>query len=58
MTSVIFSVIVGDLSTLALQLAAIPQVDKAKRENILRMVEVPDTRDADWYLVGQRCGNP
>jgi hypothetical protein len=54
MTSVIFSALVGDLSTLALQLASIPKLDESTRKWILRIVEIPKTSASDWDWVGQR----
>jgi len=58
MTSVIFSLLVGDLSTLALQLAAIPRIGETKREGLRRMIEIPKTGAADWDFVGLRCASP
>jgi len=47
-TSAIFHGLVEDLSTLALQLAALPQFDDATRDRIRHMVEVPRTSPTDW----------
>ena len=56
MISAIFSLLVGDLSALAIQLAALPQFDDATRERILMMVVAPKTSASDWDFVGQQCG--
>ena len=47
MTSSIFAVLVGDLSTLALQLAAIPGISSATRESLSGMIEVPNAEGSD-----------
>jgi acyl-CoA dehydrogenase len=52
MTSSIFAVLVEDLSTLALRLAAIPGISSAMRESISRMIEVPNLNSVDWDFVG------
>ena len=54
MTSVIFSVLAGDLGTLALQLAAIPRTDEALREQTLRMVISTSATAADWDFAADR----
>jgi len=54
MISAVFASLVGDLSALALQLAAIPQVDDAKRGLLVQMVKVPQTRSADWDFVAEK----
>ena len=53
MTSSIFAVLVEDLSTLALRLAAIPGISMEMRESISRMIEVPNLDSADWEFVGR-----
>jgi acyl-CoA dehydrogenase len=62
LTNVIFSLLVGDLSALALQLAAIPKLDDARRERLLKMMECPKTSEADWDFAGtlalNQCENP
>jgi acyl-CoA dehydrogenase len=58
LTSLIFSVLAGDLSALALELAAIPQIDEAKRQLILQMIEAPAANARDWDEVSRRCTNP
>jgi acyl-CoA dehydrogenase len=55
MTTTIFSMLVGDLSALALQLAATPSVDEITRALILKMVLAPKTDASDWNRVAQRC---
>jgi hypothetical protein len=52
-TSSIFAVLVEDLSTLALQLAAVPGINGARRESISRMVEVPSLNVEEWDLIGR-----
>jgi len=52
-TSSIFSVLVEDLSTLALRLAAISGISRGLRESISRMIEVPNMNSADWDLVAR-----
>jgi len=54
LTSVIFSTLVADLSTFALQLASIPRIDESMRKWILRIVEIPKTSASDWDWIGQR----
>lgn len=54
MTSAIFSVLVGDLSALALQLAAIPRIDDVIRAGVLKMVECASSRAEDWEFVGRK----
>jgi acyl-CoA dehydrogenase len=48
MTSAIFHGLVEDLSSLALQLAALPHFDEATRDRIRQMLEIPRTRPSDW----------
>jgi hypothetical protein len=52
-TSSIFSVLVEDLSTLALRLAAISGISRGLRESISRMIEIPNVNSADWDLVAR-----
>jgi len=53
MTSCIFAVLVEDLSTLALRLAATPGISMELRESISGMIEVPNLDSADWdFVVG------
>jgi len=47
MTSSIFAVLVEDLSTLALRLAAIPGLSSAMRDTISRMLEIPIVEEAE-----------
>jgi acyl-CoA dehydrogenase len=44
----IFSVLVTDLTQLALQFAAIPNVDAAQRQVAMQMVKVPENNAIDW----------
>jgi acyl-CoA dehydrogenase len=55
MISVIFHLLVNDLSIFALSLASSRRLDTAGRALIKRMVTVPKTADADWEFVLQRC---
>jgi acyl-CoA dehydrogenase len=54
MTSAIFSVLVEDLSSLALRLVAIPDIDDSNRDRVLQMVAVPAVSAADWDVVARR----
>jgi acyl-CoA dehydrogenase len=47
MTSSVFAVLVEDLSTLALRLAAIPGISSATRKSLSGMIEVPNAEGAD-----------
>jgi hypothetical protein len=52
-TSSIFALLVEDLSSLALRLAAIPGISSGMRETISRMVEIPSVNSADWDFVAR-----
>jgi len=52
-TSSIFAVLVEDLSTLALRLAAIPGVNNSVRDSISRMIEVPNVNAEEWDFVSR-----
>jgi acyl-CoA dehydrogenase len=52
--SAIFSLLVSDMNTLALQLAAIPQFDSAKRRQLLEIVRLPQSSAVDWEFVAAR----
>jgi acyl-CoA dehydrogenase len=54
MISVIFHLLVGDLSAAALTLASLAQLDAANRFLIRRVVTVPRTCKADWDAVSAR----
>jgi acyl-CoA dehydrogenase len=54
MISVIFHLLVGDLSASALTLASFPHFDVVSRFLIRRMVTIPRTRRAEWDFVSAR----
>ncbi len=49
--SAIFGLLVGDMSGMALQMAAIPKFDATSRGLIQRMVKVPRTGDEEWEFI-------
>ena len=53
-TALIYSLLVGELSGLALQLATMPRFGQASRTEILRLVKVPQVRAEDWEVAGKR----
>jgi acyl-CoA dehydrogenase len=53
-TSSIFSILVEDLSVLALQLAALPGTSIAIRGLITKIIEVPETNAAEWDVVSRQ----
>jgi acyl-CoA dehydrogenase len=54
MVSTIFSLFVGDMNTLAFQLAAIPELDSTKRAQLLEIARLPQATAADWEFVAAR----
>jgi hypothetical protein len=52
--SVIFHVLVSDLTTAALNLAALPRWDSAQKHKIRKMVVGPRTSAEEWDFVSQR----
>ncbi|MHC4107893.1 MAG: acyl-CoA dehydrogenase family protein [Planctomycetota bacterium] len=54
MISVIFCLLVSDLSAAALTLASLPQLDAVNRFLLRRMVTVPQTGKPDWDFVAAR----
>ncbi|HUO09517.1 MAG TPA: acyl-CoA dehydrogenase family protein [Phycisphaerae bacterium] len=50
-TSLIFGLLVIDLSSSALRLAAIPQFEHVNRALITAMIKAPRTRPADWAFI-------
>jgi len=55
MISVIFHLLVNDLSICALSMAGARGLDVGSRKLVRRIVSIPRTSDADWEIVLQRA---